>query len=154
MSMVFASLFSLPLPVLLLAAGAHAQSPARQITLVVPYTTASDADLAARNLAEYAPRYLGGQKIVVLNQPGASGARIRAVHQHLAEPLVVDPRLIARKREVIAGREGAGPDDLAAKNRMTPEVDIRDRRRDQARDKDGGCEAHDERRRNTDRHGT
>jgi tripartite-type tricarboxylate transporter receptor subunit TctC len=74
MSMVFASLFSLPLPVLLLAAGAHAQSPARQITLVVPYTTASDADLAARNLAEYAPRYLGGQKIVVLNQPGASGA--------------------------------------------------------------------------------
>ena len=63
----------LPAPFLPVGA-AHAQSPARQITLVVPYTAASDADLAARNLAEYAPRYLGGQKIVVLNQPGASGA--------------------------------------------------------------------------------
>ncbi|HEY1289170.1 MAG TPA: tripartite tricarboxylate transporter substrate binding protein [Burkholderiales bacterium] len=74
MTMAFACLLSRALPVLLLAAGAHAQSPARQITLVVPYTVASDADLAARNLAEHAPRYLGGQKIVVLNQPGASGA--------------------------------------------------------------------------------
>jgi len=75
MTMVFASLFSLSVPALFLAVGAvHAQSSPRQITLVVPYSAASDADLAARNLAEYAPRYLGGQKIVVLNQPGASGA--------------------------------------------------------------------------------
>jgi tripartite-type tricarboxylate transporter receptor subunit TctC len=72
---VLASLFAFLLRGLLLVPGAaHAQYPARQITLVVPYTAASDADLAARNLAKYAPRYLGGQKIVVLNQPGASGA--------------------------------------------------------------------------------
>jgi tripartite-type tricarboxylate transporter receptor subunit TctC len=52
----------------------HAQYPARPINLVVPFTAGSDADLAARNLAQHAPRYLNGQTIVVLNQPGASGA--------------------------------------------------------------------------------
>jgi tripartite-type tricarboxylate transporter receptor subunit TctC len=50
------------------------QYPSRPITLIVPYTAGSDADLAARNLAQYAPRYLNGQTIVVLNRPGASGA--------------------------------------------------------------------------------
>jgi tripartite-type tricarboxylate transporter receptor subunit TctC len=40
----------------------------------VPYTAGSDADLAARNLALHAPRYLNGQSVVVMNQPGASGA--------------------------------------------------------------------------------
>jgi len=54
--------------------GAQAQYPSRPILLVVPYTAGSDADLAARNLATHAPRYLNGQSIVVLNQPGASGA--------------------------------------------------------------------------------
>lgn len=71
----FGSFFSILLALSLLATRtAHAQYPTRQLTLVVPYSAASDADLAARNLAQYAPRYLGGQKIVVLNQPGASGA--------------------------------------------------------------------------------
>jgi tripartite-type tricarboxylate transporter receptor subunit TctC len=61
--------------VALLHAGAlQAQYPARPISLVVPFTAGSDADLAARNLAQHAPRYLNGQNIVVLNQPGASGA--------------------------------------------------------------------------------
>lgn len=61
--------------VLFLAAGAlHAQYPSRAITLVVPFSAGSDADLAARNLAQHAPRYLNGQTIVVVNQPGASGA--------------------------------------------------------------------------------
>jgi tripartite-type tricarboxylate transporter receptor subunit TctC len=61
--------------VLLLAAGTlHAQYPSRLITLVVPFTAGSDADLAGRNLAQHAPRYLNGQTIVVMNQPGASGA--------------------------------------------------------------------------------
>ena len=32
------------------------------------------ADLAARNLAQHAPAYLNGQSLVVMNQPGASGA--------------------------------------------------------------------------------
>jgi putative tricarboxylic transport membrane protein len=53
---------------------AHAQYPSRAIHLVVPFTAGSDADLAARNLAQHAPRYLGAQPIVVQNQPGASGA--------------------------------------------------------------------------------
>src|SRR6185295_13998359 len=60
---------------LLGASGAlHAQYPAKPITLVVPFTAASDADLAARNLADHAAKYLGNQPIVVVNQPGASGA--------------------------------------------------------------------------------
>ena len=53
---------------------AHAQYPSRPILLVVPYTAGSDADLAARNLAQHASRYLNGQTVVVMNQPGASGA--------------------------------------------------------------------------------
>ena len=52
----------------------HAQYPSRPVTLVVPYTAGSDADLAARNLAQHAPRFLNGQTVVVQNQPGASGA--------------------------------------------------------------------------------
>ena len=60
---------------LLVAFTAQAQYPSRPIQLVVPFTAGSDADLAARNLAQHAPRYLGGgQPIVVQNQPGASGA--------------------------------------------------------------------------------
>src|SRR5688500_10545172 len=61
--------------VVLAASGAgHAQYPTRNIQLVVPSTGGSDADLAARNLAQHASQYLGGQAIVVHNQPGASGA--------------------------------------------------------------------------------
>ena len=52
----------------------HAQYPSRAMLLVVPFTAGSDADLAARNLAQHAPKYLDGQSIVVMNQPGASGA--------------------------------------------------------------------------------
>ncbi len=51
-----------------------ADYPNRPILLVVPYTPGSDADLAARNLAQHAPRYLNGQTIVIMNQPGASGS--------------------------------------------------------------------------------
>ena len=74
MTRMSAFLFSLPFVVLGLAMGAsHAQYPSRPITLVVPYTAGSDADLSARNLAEHAARYLSG-RILVMNQPGASGA--------------------------------------------------------------------------------
>lgn len=59
---------------LAIAGAAHAQYPSKPMTLVVPYSAGSDADLAARNLAQHAPRYLNGQPIVVMNQPGASGA--------------------------------------------------------------------------------
>ena len=66
-SLIFACLFAA-------STVAHAQYPSRPILLVVPYTAGSDADLAARNLAQHAPRYLDGQSVVVMNQPGASGA--------------------------------------------------------------------------------
>lgn len=60
---------------LLAASGAlHGQYPAKQISLVVPFSAGSDADLAARNLAEHAVKHLNNQPIVVVNQPGASGA--------------------------------------------------------------------------------
>lgn len=61
-------------PQLANAQPANAQYPARPILLVVPYSAGSDADLAARNLAQHAPRFLDGQTLVVMNQPGASGA--------------------------------------------------------------------------------
>jgi putative tricarboxylic transport membrane protein len=63
-------LFSLPFS----PSALHAQYPTRAITLVVPFTAGSDADFAARNLAQHAPRYLNGHTMVVMNQPGASGA--------------------------------------------------------------------------------
>ena len=66
-SLVFCSLFSA-------SAMVAAQYPLRPILLVVPYATGSDADLAARNLAQHASRYLDGQSVVVMNQPGASGS--------------------------------------------------------------------------------
>ncbi len=56
------------------ATSVQAQYPSRPILLVVPYTAGSDADLAARNLAQHAPGFLNGQALVVMNQPGASGA--------------------------------------------------------------------------------
>jgi tripartite-type tricarboxylate transporter receptor subunit TctC len=77
----------LALPFLLASTGSlHAQYPSRPINLVVPYSAGSDADLAGRNLAQHAPRYLGGQGIVVVNQPGASGAiGTQAVHKASAD---------------------------------------------------------------------
>ena len=60
---------------LLATSGAlHGQYPSKPIRLVVPFSAGSDADLAARNLAEHAVKYLNNQQIVVVNQPGASGA--------------------------------------------------------------------------------
>lgn len=63
------------LAALLAASGAlHAQYPSKPISLVVPFGAGSDADLAGRNLSEHAAKYLGNHPIVVVNQPGASGA--------------------------------------------------------------------------------
>lgn len=66
-ALIFAGLFAA-------STALHAQYPSRAVLLVVPYTAGSDADLAARNLAQHAPRFLNGQSVVVMNQPGASGA--------------------------------------------------------------------------------
>jgi tripartite-type tricarboxylate transporter receptor subunit TctC len=55
-------------------ANLHAQYPSRPITLVVAYSAGSDADLAARNLAQHVSKYLNNQTILVANRVGASGA--------------------------------------------------------------------------------
>jgi tripartite-type tricarboxylate transporter receptor subunit TctC len=64
----------LALVALAAAGAAHAEYPTKNVTLVVPFSTGSDADLAARNLAMHAEKYLGKHQVVVVNQPGASGA--------------------------------------------------------------------------------
>jgi tripartite-type tricarboxylate transporter receptor subunit TctC len=58
---------------------AHAQAiyPDRPITLVAPFSAGGAADIAARTLAQHAPRLFGGASaptIVVENRTGASGA--------------------------------------------------------------------------------
>jgi tripartite-type tricarboxylate transporter receptor subunit TctC len=57
---------------LLACAQASAQYPEKPITLVVPYSAGGATDLAGRNLAQFAGEVLG-QRIVVLNKPGAAG---------------------------------------------------------------------------------
>ena len=47
--------------------------PEQPVTLIVPFSTGGDADLAARNLQPVAQRVLG-QPAVVVNRAGASGA--------------------------------------------------------------------------------
>jgi tripartite-type tricarboxylate transporter receptor subunit TctC len=66
---------AIALVALLASSGAlHGEYPSKPISLVVPFGAGSDADLAGRNLSEHAAKYLNNQPIVVVNQPGASGA--------------------------------------------------------------------------------
>lgn len=46
--------------------------PSKPITLITPYSAGGDSDIAARNFAAVAQKYLG-QTVVVMNKPGASG---------------------------------------------------------------------------------
>jgi tripartite-type tricarboxylate transporter receptor subunit TctC len=64
------------LPLLAGAARAQTAYPDRPITLVAPFSAGGAADLAARALAQYAPRHLPNPAatIVVENRSGASGA--------------------------------------------------------------------------------
>lgn len=58
-----------------LAAGASAAKdtyPSHAITLITPYSTGGDSDMAARNFSAVAQKYFG-QPVVVVNKPGASG---------------------------------------------------------------------------------
>ncbi len=56
-------------------ARAEAAYPDRAVNLVVPFSAGGAADLAARILAAHAPRLLGTQQVVVVeNRVGASGA--------------------------------------------------------------------------------
>jgi tripartite-type tricarboxylate transporter receptor subunit TctC len=63
---------------------ARAEYPTKTVTIVVPFSAGSDADFSARNLAQHAEKYLGSQQIVVVNQPGASGAIGTSAVQHAA----------------------------------------------------------------------
>ena len=68
------------------AARAQAGYPERSITLVVPFSAGGAADLAARILAAQAPRLLGSQQVMVVeNRVGASGA-IGTSHVQRARP--------------------------------------------------------------------
>ncbi len=53
-------------------AWAKSDYPSRPITLITPYSTGGDSDLAARNFSAVAQKYFG-QPVVVVNKPGASG---------------------------------------------------------------------------------
>ena len=66
--------YLIPLLLLFFAGASCAQYPARTVTIIVPFTAGSDADLSARNLAQHAEKYLGRHPVIVTNQPGASGA--------------------------------------------------------------------------------
>jgi tripartite-type tricarboxylate transporter receptor subunit TctC len=50
------------------------QYPSKPVTFVVPFAAGGDSDLSGRNLALYAPKYLGGRPVVVQNRVGASGS--------------------------------------------------------------------------------
>jgi tripartite-type tricarboxylate transporter receptor subunit TctC len=71
--MRIATRFLLAVGIMLGAALCHAQYPARQITLLVPWAPGGPTDIALRGLADGAGRHLG-QRIVVENKPGAGGA--------------------------------------------------------------------------------
>lgn len=53
-------------------AWAKSDYPSHSITLITPYSTGGDSDLAARNFSLVAQKYFG-QPVVVVNKPGASG---------------------------------------------------------------------------------
>src|SRR5690606_12768121 len=46
--------------------------PSHALTLITPYSTGGDSDLAARNFSAVAQKHFG-QPVVVINKPGASG---------------------------------------------------------------------------------
>jgi tripartite-type tricarboxylate transporter receptor subunit TctC len=71
--MRIATRFLLAVGIMLGVALCHAQYPARQITLLVPWAPGGPTDIALRGLADGAGRHLG-QRIVVENKPGAGGA--------------------------------------------------------------------------------
>lgn len=58
----------------LTAVTALAQYPSKPITFIVPFAAGGDSDLSGRNLAQYAPKYLNNQPILVVNRVGASGS--------------------------------------------------------------------------------
>ncbi|WP_043540288.1 tripartite tricarboxylate transporter substrate binding protein [Salinarimonas rosea] len=65
---------------------AHAQYPERPITMIVAYSAGGGTDIAARTLAPFIEKHLGGDaSITVLNRPGAGG-EIGFTELALAEP--------------------------------------------------------------------
>lgn len=66
------------------ASWAKSDYPSHAITLITPYSTGGDSDLAARNFSAVAQKYLD-QPVVVVNKPGASGV-IGSEQGRLASP--------------------------------------------------------------------
>jgi tripartite-type tricarboxylate transporter receptor subunit TctC len=64
--------FAVSIAVSLMLSARAQQYPDKTITLVSPYSAGGNADLAARALAQVAPRYLG-QPVIVVNRTGAGG---------------------------------------------------------------------------------
>lgn len=58
---------------LTVAPAAMAAYPEKPITMIVAYGAGGSTDVTARMLAPYIEKYLGGQRIVVLNRAGAGG---------------------------------------------------------------------------------
>jgi tripartite-type tricarboxylate transporter receptor subunit TctC len=48
--------------------------PSKPITFIIPFGAGGDSDLSGRNLAQWAPKYIGNASIVAVNRVGASGA--------------------------------------------------------------------------------
>ncbi|MCC2596164.1 tripartite tricarboxylate transporter substrate binding protein [Pusillimonas sp. MFBS29] len=82
----FTGALSLSAAACMVANPAWAQSdyPSRPITLITPYSTGGDSDMAARNFSAVAFKYFK-QPVVVLNKPGASGV-IGSEQGRTAEP--------------------------------------------------------------------
>lgn len=69
---------------LLIPIVASAKYPSKAITIVAPYGPGGASDLAARNLAAVAPKYLG-ERVQVINKTGASGI-VGSAYVHNAAP--------------------------------------------------------------------
>ena len=68
----------------LVPAVASAKYPSKAVTIVAPYGAGGASDLAARNLAAVAPKYLG-ERVQVINKTGASGI-VGSNYVHNAAP--------------------------------------------------------------------
>jgi len=76
--MLLASLGSACMP---LAGQAQPAFPARPISMMVPWPAAGATDVTLRLLADLAGKYLG-QRVVVVNRPGAGGTLAMPILQH------------------------------------------------------------------------
>jgi len=58
-----------------LGGAAKAEFPEKNVRIIVPFSPGGAVDFTSRLIAEVGSDYLGGQKIIVENMPGAGGIR-------------------------------------------------------------------------------